>query len=930
MRLQKRLFALVMGIQLIFILLMSFTTNYRTMQAFTSIEQRFFTLQMSGAQKAVNNESHSLQNSISDWGAWDRMYAFMETKDVSRFEELLNGSILRALNIDFIAVLDTDLKPIVAYRVDEIGNELPLDAEMLDTLHQSAEKMRAAQSIDAMTPDVFAPEESASPSPDLLKLGDDVFLFKSAQILTTDWGGPARGMVVAGRNFNRVLEDVSSSLGAPCQFLPVSSDVVSSDLAACVSEDRPLTIVTRENNTAFVQQPGRPILGTDTPYALAFVMPRDIYAEGQRAMYNSYVWLFYSGISLAVLMVYFLSRVILRRLNTMRGIFTRIIHEVNFDLRFTATRQDEIGDFAVSVNVLLDTLEHVIMQIPDALIINDASGRVVFLNLEARRLLNRMSFSRETDTIFVKDILSRTESKVLGPTSDQFVYEGVFRREDGSTVPVELHKNTLSLGPQRVVLYLARDLTERHNLAARIDWNDHHDAYTGLPNRKSFVDTLNRLLKTDNTIFGKNDARPAPQPLTLVIINMDHFKSINAEVTNTGGDIILAVIAERIKNALEERGALFRTSGDEFSILFTKDEDGKMISPEELVALLGKIRDDVSLPCQMGDRMVHPSASMGVLFDALSYENSSLIIEKATTALKASKSAGLGLITIYKEKEDGGEVDASFAANILRMRYEIQEGIEQDQFIPYFQPVYDIKERRLSGFETLVRWQHPTRGFLTPYHFVPYAERIGVIGEIDRHMMQCAMKAITDSPAPYYFSANGSSNLMQQANAADLICEMLDRARIDSSRFVTEVTESVLIDNLSGVQKALEKLGTRNVRIFLDDFGTGYSSLEYLHALPFNCIKLDQSFVRRVFDSEQDAKMLHAIINLANMLEMDTIAEGVETEEQLVWLGEAGCRKAQGYFFAKPLPWSEANALIKREYARLLADEAAAGGKSTK
>ena len=417
MRLQKRLFAMVMGIQLIFILLMSITTNYRTMQAFTSIEQRFFTLQMSGAQKAVNNESHSLQNSISDWGAWDRMYAFMETKDVSRFEELLNGSILRALNIDFIAVLDTDLKPIVAYRVDEIGNELPLDDEMLDTLHRSAEKMRAAQSIDAMTPDVFGPEEPpTSPGPDLLKLGNDVFLFKSAQILTTDWGGPTRGMVVAGRNFNRVLEDVSSSLGVPCQFLPVSSDAANPTGVA--SEDQPLVIVTREDNTAFVQQPGRPILGTDTPYALAFVMPRDIYAEGQRAMYNSYVWLFYSGISLAILMVYFLSRVILKRLNTMRGVFTRIIHEVNFDLRFTVTRQDEIGDFAGSVNVLLDTLEHVIMQIPDALIINDASGRVVFLNLEARRLLNRMSFSRETDTIFVKDILSRTESKVLGPTSD--------------------------------------------------------------------------------------------------------------------------------------------------------------------------------------------------------------------------------------------------------------------------------------------------------------------------------------------------------------------------------------------------------------------------------------------------------------------------------------------------------------------------------
>ena len=159
---------------------------------------------------------------------------------------------------------------------------------------------------------------------------------------------------------------------------------------------------------------------------------------------------------------------------------------------------------------------------------------------------------------------------------------------------------------------------------------------------------------------------------------------------------------------------------------------------EELLRAAGAgLKDVVKAQIFLTDiKVVHPSASMGVLFDALSYDNSSLIIEKATTALKAAKGAGLGLITIYKEKEDGGEVDASFAANILRMRYEIQEGIEQEQFIPYFQPVYDIKERRLSGFETLVRWQHPTRGFLTPYHFVSYVERIGVIGEIDQHMMQ--------------------------------------------------------------------------------------------------------------------------------------------------------------------------------------------------
>ena len=923
MRLQKRVFAIVMGIQILFILLMSITTNYKTIRAFTSIEHRFFEQQMSRVLEAVNNESRHLQNYISDWGAWDRMYSFMDAQEVERFDELLNGSILRALNVDFLAIMDNEMNPVVAYFVDEIGNEIPLEANMKDSLR--AISMKMARSGSSTLPGVPADDGGDS---QFLKLGSDVYLFRNMQILTTDWTGPSRGMVMAGMNFNRVLANISTTLNLPCQFIPVSADNVPAEETEDMEETEEdhagtgknrIVIQELQDETAFIMQNGHPILGTNEPYALAFNMPRDIYAEGQRAMYNSYVWLFYNGISLAILMVYFLSQSILKRLDTFRNVVNQIITDINLDLRFTVTRDDEIGEMASSVNALLDTLEHIIMQIPDALIISDSAGKIMFLNHEARRLLNRPTFSRETGELFIRDILNKSDSRITSSTNDQFMYDALFSRPDGSKVPVELHRNTLSLGPQKVVIYLARDLTEKRQLAARMEWSERHDAYTGLPNRKSFVDKLNSLLKVSDESEARRGASPVGLPsVTLVLINMDHFKSINAEVTNTGGDIILAVIAERIKNSLEDRGSLYRTSGDEFSILFVQDSDGMMISNDDLQELLNKIRDDISLPCQMGDRNVYPSASMGVLFDALSYGDSSLIIEKATTALKSAKQSGLGKMTIYKD--EGSGVDVSFASNLLRMRYEIQEAVNREEFVPYFQPVYDIRGRRLSGFETLVRWQHPTRGFLTPFHFVPYAERIGIIGEIDQQMMRCAMKAIMDSPVPYYFSANGSSNLMQRADAADLLCDFLDRSGIDSSRFVVEVTESVLIDNLAGVQKALEKLGRRDVRIFLDDFGTGYSSLEYLHALPFNCIKLDQSFVRRVFDTDQDSKMLHAIINLANTLGMDTIAEGVETEEQLSWLEEAGCRKAQGYFFAKPLPWAEANALIQKEYAKLQAE----------
>lgn len=905
MRLQKRVFLMVMGIQILFIILMSITTSYRTVRAFSTIERRFFAQQMVRVQEAIDTEAKSMQSLISDWGAWDRMYSFMGARDVSHFDELLNGSILRSLGVDLLVVADEEMTPVVAYRVDELGNELPIGEDVTRPL------MELARGIEALDPDVVQAE--------FLKLDDGAYMFRSAQILTTDWTGPSRGTILIGARTDRMLEAVSTRLELPCQFFPEGQDAEEGTPTPMGGDEGEggrgeMFIHVQADNIACVEQGRGKVLGSDVPWRLSFRAPREIYSEGQMAMYNSYVWFFYNGVSLAILMIYFLSRAILRRIEALRALADRIIRDFDLSARPKAVRDDELGELAISFSALLDTLEHVIMEIPDALILSDSLGRVVLMNQEARRLMERQDFSRDEGEIFIYEIIRKAEGKLGLPRGvRQRVYEGDLCRPDGSTVPVELHENVLSLGGHEIDIYLARDLTERKALAARIDWNDHHDAYTGLPNRKSFVDILARSIQA---------ASSGHAPVTLVLINMDHFKSVNAEVTNTGGDIILTVIAERIKNVLDGRGKLFRTSGDEFAVLFMEDEDGGVPTREELDDLLARIRDDIALPCQLGDHTVYPSACMGVLFDALRWDDPSLIIEKATTALKAAKKAGLGLIAVHKEEVSN--VDTSFVANILRMRYELQEAVEQEQFVPYFQPIYTIEGRYLSGFEALVRWQHPTRGFLTPIHFVPYAERIGAIGQIDRLMMKRAIQAICDSPAPYYFSANGSADIMQRPDAADIIGRSMEKLHADPSRFAVEVTESVLIDDLEGVHRVLDELEDNGVRIFLDDFGTGYSSLQYLQMLPFDCIKLDQSFVRQVFTSERAMKMLRTIINMANMLGMETIAEGVETEDQLAWLGEAGCKKAQGYLFAKPLPWKDAAELIQKDHDRLV-DEGLAG-----
>ena len=470
-------------------------------------------------------------------------------------------------------------------------------------------------------------------------------------------------------------------------------------------------------------------------------------------------------------------------------------------------------------------------------------------------------------------------------------------------IPVEIHQRSIAFGKRKTILFLARDLTDRKRLEMRLAWKLYYDDLTGLPNRTSLVEEIGTVLKKTASGSGA-DYRTA-----LALVNMDHFKSINAEVGDVNGDRILVRISERLKAALDGRGTIYRTGGDEFAILIGMQ--GEIQDRAALLSLLEGARDAVNLPCEVGEGVVHPSASIGVLSDVSAWNSPSIIIEKAASALKNAKKVGLGAVIFFEGRDDREEVP--FSSSILNMRAELRSAIDNDEFLSYFQPVYSIKDRRLSGFETLVRWMHPEKGFLPPSRFIPYAERIGLVGEIDRCMMRRAMEAIRKSSNTFYFSANGSSNLLQSPNAAAVIQDFLNRAAIDPSCFVVEVTESVLIDNLKGVSATLDRLREMGVRIFLDDFGTGYSSLQYIHSLPLDCIKLDIAFVRHVFDSEKEARMLRTIIDMANALNLDTVAEGVETEEQLSWLAEAGCGKAQGFYFSQPLSWDDTEKLIRRE-----------------
>ena len=888
MRLQKKVFRVIVGTLLGLSLVMSFTTNHRTVKAFESIERRFFEQDMFLLQKYIDEEVNRLTDYVSDWGAWDAMYSFMETKDTLRFEELLTGTSLRALDIDLLAVLDRDMNAVVGYLINDLGGEIPLTDTMLSQIKS------AGLQIAMLDPQKSRSGEQEA-SHHLLKLEDKVYLFGSNPILMTNWGGPSQGLILIGVDFSKRLEQISETLGVPCGFFPIPSRKYPERWGKMVAVEE------EKDGSASVWQMRGEVLGADSPYALMCRTPRYIYNEGKKAIYSSYLWIFLNGIVLAVVVIELLSHLVLKRLERLREIADTITDEIQLSLRIPVTQADEISDLSRSFNVVFGTLEHLLMNIPDAMILCTPEGEVVLTNLQARRILGLDEAPQSHEGMPVDTLIRRTGAEVSNRVGEgKDVYEAFLCRKDGKEVPVEIHQRFITFGKRSLVLFLARDLTDRKRLETRLAWRLYYDDLTGLPNRTSLIETLGNILK---------GTLPDSSQMALALINMDHFKSINAEVGDINGDRVLVMVAERIKAALEGKATIYRTGGDEFAILIKMPGDAQ--EREALISLLEQTRDEISAPCAVGEGAVYPSASIGILSDIAAWDSAAVVIEKAASALKRAKQAGLGAVVFFEGRDV--QEETSFSTSILNMRAELRSAVDNDEFIPYFQPVYSIKERQLSGFETLVRWMHPQKGFLPPSRFVPYAERIGLVGEIDRCMMRRALEAIRDSSNRLYFSANGSSNLLQSPYAADLIGGYLAQAGVDPARFVIEVTESVLIDNLQGVSATLNKLREMGVRIFLDDFGTGYSSLQYIHSLPLDCIKLDMGFVRHVFDSEKEARMLRTIIDMANVLNLDTIAEGVETAEQLSWLGEAGCGKVQGYYFSKPLSWVDAEKLIQRE-----------------
>jgi diguanylate cyclase (GGDEF)-like protein/PAS domain S-box-containing protein len=434
------------------------------------------------------------------------------------------------------------------------------------------------------------------------------------------------------------------------------------------------------------------------------------------------------------------------------------------------------------------------------------------------------------------------------------------------------------------------DVTDRKASDARIAFAASHDALTGLPNRRIFHATLERALA---------DAREGRGTAALLCLDLDRFKTINDTLGHHAGDRLLRIVADRLRANVDDGDVVARLGGDEFAIVL-RDPAG----PDHAQALAQAIIEAMGLPIQLGTQVVTIGASVGIAMAPGHGSEVDLLHRHADLALYRAKAAGRNGFQVYTASMDAA------LENRNQLELDMHLAHRGDGFRLDYQPVVELSTGKVRCFEALMRWPHPTRGMVSPAEFIPIAEETGLVVPLGAWALREACRVAASWPNDVRVAVNVSPVQFRQPGLELAVTAALAASGLAPYRLELEVTESLLIQDSEAVIACLHRLRAMGVRIALDDFGTGYSSLSYLRRFPFDKIKIDRSFVREIEDPDAQV-IVSAVVSIGERLGTAITAEGVETEDQLALVRQAGCTEVQGFLFGKPMSAGQAQELLQ-------------------
>ncbi|MDA8079199.1 MAG: EAL domain-containing protein [Nitrospiraceae bacterium] len=442
------------------------------------------------------------------------------------------------------------------------------------------------------------------------------------------------------------------------------------------------------------------------------------------------------------------------------------------------------------------------------------------------------------------------------------------------------------------------DITERKRAEAQLQYDAFHDALTGLPNRALFMDRLHQEIKSSQR---HRDYRYA-----VLFIDLDRFKVINDSLGHVIGDKLLIEVAHRVSKCIRPDDTVARLGGDEFAILL-KD----LVDSSQAGQIAERVLRELDVSFLIKGHEIYTSASIGIAVKEEGHLKPEHIIRDADIAMYHAKALGKACYV---------EFDASMhekTVERLRLETDLRQALEQGQFLMHYQPIVNLEDNRIIGFEALIRWNHPGRGMIYPLDFIPIAEETGLIYPIGEWLLRESCRQMREwhgrfpADPPLKLSVNISGRQLSHPHFVETVTAILKETAFDPRSLALEITEGMVIENVEGAISFMKQLQDAGVEFHIDDFGTGYSSLSYLHYFPVNALKIDRSFVSRIAAADDNLQIIKTILSLAQSLNLEVIAEGLELIEQLAHFKDLNCRYGQGFLFSRPMPAGAVDALFK-------------------
>ncbi len=531
-------------------------------------------------------------------------------------------------------------------------------------------------------------------------------------------------------------------------------------------------------------------------------------------------------------------------------------------------------------------------QTADAVMITDAQGHIEYVNAAFTRMSGYTA----------EEVLGKTPRVLKSGRMPEIFYRRLWhavlrgevftdiminRRKDGT-----LYHESMTITPQldardRVTHFIAtgRDMTEQVQFQERIEHLANHDALTGLPNRALLLDRLEQAMAR---------AKWHQRHVAVLFMDMDRFKVINDTLGHASGDNLLKAIADRLRGAVRDGDTVARLGGDEFAVILND-----VASADDVQLMAQQLLDAVSTPFMVEGRELFVTTSIGVSMCPRDGDDSATLLKRADVAMYNAKLGGKNRSEFYTQRDEANELAR------LSLETQLRRALEREEFFLVFQPQIEAGSRKVISMEALLRWRRSDGDVVLPGEFISLLEETGMIVAVGEWVLR---KACSEAQAMRAsgvelnrVAVNISLHQFRQAGFVQLVRDTRANTGLPPSILELEITEGVLADDVREATQVLEELNALGVRLSIDDFGTGYSSMNYLRRLPFNLLKIDKSFIDGLPRNKDARAIVTAIITLAHSLELEVVAEGVETAEQFDYLRTLGCHLIQGYYFSPPV-----------------------------